>query len=72
MNIDTSRIQRLSDVFAIFMIDALAKEKVPLIDGLTIIAMAVGNVITTTAESNSLSTKDITEAFKQALDDYNK
>lgn len=72
MNIDTSRIQRLSDVFAIFMTDALAKEKVPLIDGLTTIAMAVGNVITTTAESNGLNTKDITEAFKQALDDYNK
>lgn len=72
MYIDTSRIQRLSDVFAIFMTDALAKEKVPLIDGLTTIAMAVGNVITTTAESNGLNTKDITEAFKQALDDYNK
>lgn len=72
MNIDTDRIDRLSNVFAIFMTDALAKEKVPLTDGLTTIAMAVGKVISATAEGNGLSTKDITEAFKQALDYYNK
>ena len=65
------RVNRMSDEFALYMTDRMATEKVSLPEGLTMMAIAVGNVIGTTVDGiEGMDRAEVIEQFKQALDEY--
>ena len=71
IEIDMERVNRMSDEFALYMTDRMATEKVSLPEGLTMMAIAVGNVIGTTVDGiEGMDRAEVIEQFKQALDEY--
>ena len=69
--VNMKRASRMADEFALYMTDRMATEKMPLVDGLTAMAIAVGNIIETTAETNApLDARQMAEKFKEAIDEY--
>lgn len=69
--VDKKRAKRISDEFALYMTDRLAKENVPLSEGLIAISMAICNIVSTTADCISGTNKlAVIQKFKETLDEY--
>lgn len=69
---DLERVKRMSDEIALYITKRFADEQMPMADGMTTMAMAIGNILQTTAVANPNygNDKRLCEEFKKGLDMY--